>query len=148
MNYNKLIFFILFAAFHSPVLSQNEFAIIPKPVRIEADTGFFKFPSHLIVVYESQQTLELAEYLQDQLSRIVDFNLDIVSKPSAADTIIKFKLLEESDEQLGTEGYILTIRSTYIEIRSNHVAGLFYVSITSEKSISQRKKSQRNVGLL
>lgn len=96
-------------------------AIIPKPVSLKAEAGFFKLKNGMYVsaLGEAQNT---AKHLITSLSASTGFTF----KSNVKNGDIRLEFLIQKDTALGNEGYYLKVSPAGISISANHQAGLFY----------------------
>ncbi|MBB5440886.1 hexosaminidase [Pedobacter sp. AK017] len=106
--------------------SPPEIAIIPEPVAIVKQEGYFILPANVTIqcadVPENKQALA---FLEERLSAATGSYVSAVSKttPSAS---IKLLINDKADHTLAAEGYHLQVTPNHITIRANKPAGLFY----------------------
>jgi len=100
-------------------------SIIPEPVSITRTPGVFHLPSTVQVEIPSGTELGyLSDLLRQKLSIPTGLRVNVSNQaPSAT---IRFQLTSKKDEQLGDEGYILTVTPNNILVAANAPAGLFY----------------------
>ena len=116
-------FFITVKTFSQAI--NPETAIIPKPVEMLMGKGHFNLDGNLIVY--SDPATELAQtiaFLMDRLTVPTGFHISSTGNPENAS--IKLLINSVADTKLGKEGYHLSVTSTYITIKANQPAGLFY----------------------
>jgi len=104
---------------------QSRIAIIPEPVQITKTTGSFTLPQNIVV--ESGETAHLNQaltFLQERLSIPTGYRVSVnQNAPSAA---IRLVLNSAKDQELGSEGYRLSVTPNNITIKANNAAGIFY----------------------
>ncbi|KAA9040978.1 family 20 glycosylhydrolase [Ginsengibacter hankyongi] len=106
--------------------NKNEIAIIPQPVKIIANTGYFTLPKNVIIEAPANVALkETISFLNDRLSIPTGMPVTVKNTMSPASTI-KLLLNKKADAQIGKEGYHLLVTTNNITIQANEPAGLFY----------------------
>jgi len=118
------IIFLICVAISLKANASRTFSIIPKPVIVEKNSGFFSFPQRLVITSTGQSSV--AQYLKNRFEIIHDSKIEIASEVSAQDTFIQLQILENPDTILATEGYKLIIANKHVQIKANHAAGIFY----------------------
>ena len=110
---------------NSPGLSA--FDIIPKPVLIKPETGYFKLTTdtRIISARGDDEINNIAEILAQRLSD-AGINLNVNNSLTQKRNVIQLNLNSEADNNLGNEGYILEVKSSGITISANKPAGIFY----------------------
>ena len=108
-------------------------SVVPAPLRLELRAGAFSLgPSTRIVVPEDRpEAVPVASMLKDLLDRPTGYDLAIetAAGPTTgaavpAGTIVL--RLEDPEERLGREGYLLEVGTEGILLRAADPAGLFY----------------------
>ena len=142
---SALAFLMLSTLLNDPVFSQNvvseamateapapvtnptpEVAIIPEPVSVTKGEGHYILPANVIVQAPALPELKQAvALLQERLSAATGSFVSIISAP-AASANIKLILYEKAHHLLGDEGYQLSVTPSFITIKANKPAGLFY----------------------
>lgn len=103
-----------------------EIAIIPEPVSVIKGEGHFILPENLVI-----QAPALAEFkqsvafLQERLSVPTGNFVSVVNTPDPT-AGIKLILNDKPNHVLGNEGYQLSVTPSFITIKANKPAGLFY----------------------
>lgn len=106
--------------------SKKDIAIIPQPVKITTNSGYFTLPKNVII--EAPANTELKEtisFLKDRLSTPTGIPVIVKNTMSPASTI-KLLLNKKADAEIGKEGYHLLVTPKNITIQANEPAGLFY----------------------
>lgn len=108
------------------VNAELEPAIIPKPTSLKRTTGEFVLPSAIVISSNSFEDSKYAvAFLKDKLEKNTASQVKTVLGDKKAGTI-NFLLVSTTENQLGDEGYSLTVHRKTIIIKANSAAGLFY----------------------
>ena len=99
-------------------------SIIPQPVLIEFDDGYFQIGPETRIVAEKEAATE-ASKLIDALAPAMGFKLSLADASQRRRGSIALEL-DKSLSKLGDEGYLLRVTSRRILIRAKEPAGLFY----------------------
>jgi hexosaminidase len=103
-----------------------EIAIIPAPVSLIKQGGYFLLPTNVVIHANNLPALkQTISFLQERLSIPTGAYVSAVHTTSAVATI-KLVLNEQQNATLGNEGYQLTVGQKQIIIKANTPAGLFY----------------------
>jgi hexosaminidase len=107
--------------------------IIPIPYQVEISKGNFKISENtkLLVNASGDEAEEVAEYFAQKLERFLGSSFDI--KAESGDqpgNSILFHIDESLNEDLGKEGYKLSVEKRRIAITAGKPAGLFYATQT------------------
>ena len=103
----------------------SEIAIIPRPVSIVENTGFFVLPPHIVIEAATQPELkQVIAFLKDRLS--TPTGIPVTINNIAPTATIKLVLNKKADPLIGNEGYHLVTTLQNISIKANAPAGLFY----------------------
>jgi len=102
----------------------NNFAIIPKPRKLDPHDGIFEINSGTIIVTDGPNQ-ENAVYFQESLAHPMGFSLPIKGDSDLKENTITLRL-DPALQYLGTEGYSLTIEVDHIDIKAPDPAGVFY----------------------
>jgi hexosaminidase len=106
--------------------AQPEIAIIPEPVSLTKQAGYFVLPANIVI--QANKSLELKQtvaFLQERLSKPTGHFVSVVHTPAATATF-KLVINDKNDPILGNEGYRLTVGLKQVVITANKSAGLFY----------------------
>nr|WP_319512399.1 glycoside hydrolase family 20 protein [uncultured Draconibacterium sp.] len=94
--------------------------LVPKPVELVEKNGTFVLSAKSTVeTGENEKLQQLEDYAQSMIEERTGFKL-----AEGEGTGLKFELIE--DEELGEEGYLLSVNKNGILIAANTPAGLFY----------------------
>ena len=119
-----LISFVLTQAFSQDPAAP--IALIPEPVSLQVNSGHFVLPASIVI--EAPDQKPLAQALTDlttHLSIPTGYNVT-VTKQTTGTAAIRLELNKTPENELGAEGYHLTVTTKNIVIRANQPAGLFY----------------------
>jgi hexosaminidase len=109
-----------------PVSKAPEIAIIPEPVSLIKNEGYFVLPANVVIQSPAATELkQVTAFLQERLSVPTGSFISIVNTHTATANI-KLILNDKVNHQLGNEGYQLSITPNFITIKANKAAGLFY----------------------
>ncbi|TAH03826.1 MAG: beta-N-acetylhexosaminidase [Sphingobacteriales bacterium] len=99
--------------------------LIPKPVQVKADTGFFTLNDSTFITVPVGDTalLQIARYIITVLKPATGFKLKIDTNPKPSNSIT---LALVNDSSLNNEGYELKVSNSGITINAFQPAGLFY----------------------
>jgi len=121
-----LLCLCLFAIMSFAQDNKNEIAIIPQPVKIITNNGYFTLPKNVIIEAPANDALkETISFLKDHLSVPTGISVTVNNTISPASTI-KLLLNKKADAVIGKEGYHLLVTPKNITIQANEPAGLFY----------------------
>lgn len=96
--------------------------IIPQPLSLIKGDGVFGSKQTMSFSIHGAGTDNIAQQFTMRFSNATG----IVVKTEKNNTDIEFHLLDKSDNELGSEGYRLTVLPTKITLHANQPAGLFY----------------------
>ena len=145
----KKIFLILFSlqvsTFAISQTMESRISILPEPVKMSQNAGTFTLPEMITIESPGLPALsETVNFLQQRLSIPTGYKVNLSHKLPAA--TIRLVLNAKPDQQIGNEGYVLSVTPTNVTIHANQPAGLFYgaqsliqllpVEIESNKHIS------------
>ncbi|HMI02698.1 MAG TPA: family 20 glycosylhydrolase [Pedobacter sp.] len=109
-----------------PVGKAPEIAIIPEPVSITKNEGYFVLPANVVIQSPAAAELkQVVAFLQERLSVPTGSFISNVNTHTPTANI-KLILNDKANHQLGSEGYQLSITPNFITIKANKAAGLFY----------------------
>ena len=125
---NKLVYFLFFFLISFSTIGQIQtdgISIIPEPVHMLKGTGHFSLPKDILVYSsDSPEILKSFSILSDRISRPTGYRVTSINSSNAA--TIHLLLNDIYDNQLGNEGYNLSVSHAGIKIKANKPAGLFY----------------------
>ena len=136
----------LFALFLTFQAIFGQHALIPQPVSLETADGQALIESELGVVMpaDNEQLNKMVSNFSDDLSNLgIDVNVSSAEESSAT-TLLRLSLLEEAVEELGTEGYELTVGQGVIDIKGNTAAGVFNGLQTLRQLMPQTREADEN----
>lgn len=112
---------------NEPTTDLSHTGFIPVPASVTAAGGSFLIDESTVISYEDgkEGLQQNAQYLSAALSRITGTSLRAETVEELPKEGIYLSLSGE-DQNLGNEGYILTIGNQLISIDANGVAGCFY----------------------
>ncbi|OHB84983.1 MAG: hypothetical protein A2Z38_10670, partial [Planctomycetes bacterium RBG_19FT_COMBO_48_8] len=99
-------------------------SVIPQPVSIEYDEGYFQIGPETRIVAENEAAIEAAKLI-DALAPAMGFKLSLADTSQRRRGTITLEL-EKNLSELGDEGYTLRVTPRRISIRAKEPAGLFY----------------------
>lgn len=122
-----LVLAVLIRTLPALAAGSDSIYIIPQPVELVRQAGFFTLPKQVVVGASGQPpaVVQLAEQIVQKLARCTGYKVVVSQSPSAA-AAIRLLVNTAADTQLGTEGYQLVSTVQGITIRANTPAGLFY----------------------
>lgn len=107
---------------------QNPITIIPNPVEITPKHGNFIIDNKTFVCFENitgedQGTIKL---ITESYKNFFKLTPNLGDGTSARKNYILFEINEKRDENIGDEGYTLTVSKRHILINANTATGLYY----------------------
>ncbi|MEP7145218.1 MAG: family 20 glycosylhydrolase [Ferruginibacter sp.] len=103
----------------------NHVAIIPEPVKMVQNTGYFQLPENISIEAPALPALQpTLQFLKTRLTAPTGFKVTISNQSSNAQ--IRLILNKTANQTIGHEGYLLTVTPQMITITANEAAGLFY----------------------
>ncbi len=108
------------------VLGQEHLSLIPQPVEVSSQSGTFSLSvkTKIIIPAGNPEIREIADLFAGQLSSLTGQSLEVTT--GKAKQSVVFKLNNETNADLGNEGYLLQVSPHNITISANKPAGLFY----------------------
>ena len=104
------------------------YPVIPQPVDLQPEEGFFELKPATVIVTDSS-TRHLGQMLADKLMPATGYHLSVSRRSVGEGPWIELKL-NDSLEDLGTEGYRLRVQADRITIEATAQPGLFYGFMT------------------
>jgi len=124
----KLFSFLLCSVIVSTSFCQEantRIAIIPEPVSIVKGQGQFVLPKNIIIESSDQSAnKQTVAFLKQRLSAATGYNVSLST--AAANATVRLILNKKATDEIGKEGYQLTVTNKGIVIKANEPAGLFY----------------------
>ena len=106
-----------------------EVDVVPRPMQVETDTGYFEVTPETEILFERGNTdvRAVAEYLADLIQPATGFSLSMrpISGFFAGKNVI-ILTTKDSGPARGTEGYALQVDSNVVIIRALSATGIFY----------------------
>ncbi|WP_273209146.1 beta-N-acetylhexosaminidase [Runella zeae] len=120
-----LSLFLLLTSF-LPLLGQNSYSILPKPVRLEAKPGVFILGAKPIIAVASTDPAlrRMAESLAEQIGLVSGRDTKVFAGNFRVKDGINFVV--SKDIKLGEEGYFLEVSPKRIVITAENPKGFFY----------------------
>jgi hexosaminidase len=108
--------------------TKSQFSIIPQPLNIEEFSGEFKFTtrSKIYIDQDNEELKLLSEMLSDQLEHMTGFKIPVIEKsePLAEKNAVILTMKQGND--LGKEGYLLSVRPKQLIVKATDGQGIFY----------------------
>ncbi len=104
-------------------LTQATVSIIPKPVSVQVNPGFFTIDQHTSINYNSTQkgAQAAAHFLQESIRTVSGYSLPFNKKGYKTVDLVWAKA-----DNMGNEAYVLQVTDAGIVIRANAKAGMIY----------------------
>ncbi|OIR07604.1 beta-hexosaminidase [mine drainage metagenome] len=120
------LFFSLFLFCSITSFSQTENSLIPIPSSVTKQPGSFSLHNNLVIGINSdaKKIAFVAGQLSKELAAPTGFKISVNKNIATAN--IQLQLLKTRDNDLGDEGYKLSVSQKAIIISANKAAGLFY----------------------
>ncbi len=119
--------FLLLSVFLSVFIfvnaQQTALNIIPQPVEMQLNNGFYNLAKTTRVSYNKPESRDIAEMLVQKINTATGFSIKATSGNKGS---IQLNLDATPDPKLGNEGYTLISTSKGVVISANQPAGLFY----------------------
>jgi len=115
-----LFIFVAISISHAQNTTLN---LIPQPVEIQLNSGFFTLNKSASVSFNKPESRDVAEMLAQKLNVATGFGTKVIQGNKGA---IQLNLNQNPDTKLGKEGYTLVSTSKSVVIIANQPAGLFY----------------------
>lgn len=110
---------------HTAQHLETEIALIPQPVSLIRQTGYFTLPKNIYI--EAAKAKELKQsigFLRQRLQTATGYSVSEIAQSAQAS--IRLILNDKTDAQIGNEGYQLEISPSQIILKANQPAGIFY----------------------
>ena len=118
-----LLYLLLLLALSTAQAQNNSLNLIPQPVEIKQNNGFYTLTKSTTVGYNKPEGRDVSDKLAQKLNIATGFK---ISASQASKSRIQLNLNAAPDQKLGKEGYTLVSNSKGIVITANQPAGLFY----------------------
>lgn len=118
-----LLYLLLLLALSTAQAQNNSLNLIPQPVEIKQNNGFYTLTKSTTVGYNKPEGRDVSDKLALMLNIATGFK---ISASQASKNRIQLNLNAAPDQKLGKEGYTLVSNSKGIVITANQPAGLFY----------------------
>jgi hexosaminidase len=103
----------------------SKIAIIPEPVKITRNTGYFTLPANIVIeTVETSHLKQAITFLQERLARPTGYKVSVAGNAPTA--VVRLMLNANKDPEIGHEGYQLSVTQKNITIKANNAAGIFY----------------------
>jgi len=126
---NTLLLTLTIAISQSVVAADHtKAALIPKPVSVKTTDGFFELKDNAIIriTDETPEIKQVAKYLADKLNPATGFNVTVqTSGETPSSNCIQLET-DTSNNQLGKEGYELSVSTEHIRLVANTPEGIFH----------------------
>ncbi|MEO6964164.1 MAG: family 20 glycosylhydrolase [Puia sp.] len=128
----KFILFIICFLSAFDILAQGDISsdklhIIPQPVSVTEEKGFFRLKSNTGIFATSQEAAESASFLASMLNKPTGYRLKSeLTHVVRKDNSIMLRINQKRIGLLGNEGYALKVTPNQIRISANTRDGLFY----------------------
>lgn len=98
--------------------------LIPQPPSLKVNEGFFQLSSARKVVYLQDSLAFSANWLAEKINQATGWKLAAVNRNENGDIVLQIN--SSYDNQIGTEGYRLSVSPKVVKIKANTSAGIFY----------------------
>lgn len=103
----------------------TKISIIPEPVTMIQQTGYFQLPENILVEAPALPVLQpTIDFLKKRLTKPTGYKVTVSEKANAAS--IQLAINKTANPVIGKEGYQLNVSPKGISISANEPAGLFY----------------------
>ncbi|MFL5742459.1 MAG: beta-N-acetylhexosaminidase [Flavisolibacter sp.] len=104
---------------------EKKIAIIPEPVSIQTKTGLMTLPQNIVIAAKAGEEMKwVTTHLVSRLSAATGSKVSVSN--TASNATINLILNKTKNNQLGREGYHLSVTPKNITIQANEASGLFY----------------------
>ncbi len=104
--------------------AQEKISIIPQPVKMIVNEGHFILPANISI--DCDKNPELTQALTDLREHLTIPTGYHVAMTNSGSTTIRISLNKTENQELGNEGYRLSVTQKKITIEANQPAGVFY----------------------
>ncbi len=105
--------------------SQTVVSLIPEPVRITKNAGYFELTGKTkIITNGDQSVLQPAKIFADRVNFFTGNELAVVSFAKGKNIVLQINKIRNNE--IGNEGYTLEVKPSGIEVSANNPAGVFY----------------------
>ena len=108
------------------ILPAQDINIIPKPLKVEAGTGYFTLSNKTTINYNNPELETLAVYLSGTIESLVNMPLQLKQEEGNKASKRSVNLMLEAQINTGKEGYLLSVSGKQISIRASTPQGLFF----------------------
>jgi hexosaminidase len=119
---------------------ESPVSVIPEPVSIIRNAGYCKLPDVISVSIPNLPELKFTT--KNILEKLAATGKKVSVSKNASSASIRFVLNKTADNELGNEGYHLSVKSNGILISANKPAGLFYGAQTLWQILPQEIASK------
>jgi len=120
---HSLLMAICLSMFIAVFAQKNTLNLIPQPVEILQNNGFYILTKGAKVSYNKPAGLDIAEKLVQKLNVATGFGIKAIAGAKGS---VQLNLNVTTDPELGNEGYSLVSTTKGVIINANQPAGLFY----------------------
>lgn len=118
-----LLYLLLLAVLTTTQAQNSALNLIPQPVEIKLNSGFYPLSKNTTVGYNKPEGKDISDKLVQKLNIATGFKITPVQGSKSK---IQLNLNDTPNQQLGKEGYTLVSTSKGVIITANLPAGLFY----------------------
>ncbi len=118
-----LLYLLLLFVLTSVHAQNSSLNILPQPVKIEQNSGFYELSKSTTIGYNNSEGRDISEKLAQKLNPATGLK---IKASQGTRSKIQLNLNVAPDQKLGNEGYTLVSTSKGVVITANQPAGLFY----------------------